>query len=204
MPDADQSSHFVRAVSEQRERLAEGVLQSLYLVGRYGQLGLTQETAAVYRELPAADYRAYFAAEGLPRSCAVVRTNHLLCVFREGPGRHMSRALQLGRAIDVWRKILPGLERVTADDAAWCRTVRRVERAYLQATAQPDRLGRSWVFGSLLADLPGVAEARRAMSLLAIDEYAEPGVRACRADILRSWRQHRAEVEGRLRPLPAR
>ena len=191
----------VRRLAGQDDRLPEGILQGMYLVAKYGDLRLAPETEALYRELGAADYTRFFAAEGLPPGRAAVRTNYLLSVFREDAGRDPARALELGRSVGLWGKVLPGMERVSRDEARWRRTVARVDRAYRQASAQPGRLGRAWVFGALLAELPSEAAARRALSRLSLPQSATPGARATRAEILAAYRQHRAEADGALAPL---
>ena len=186
--------------ARQRGRLPEGILQALYLVGKEPGLELARDTARLYRRLDAADYRQFFAAGGLGEGRARVRANYLMSAFRTDPGRAVDRVLELGRTVGLWQKALPGMEQVVADPVRWRRTVDRVTVAHRRASAS-GRGGREWVFGALLAELPDEAAARRAISTLRLPERPTPGAPASRAGILAAYRQHRAERDGRLRPV---
>jgi len=187
----------------EHDRLAEGILCSLDLVGRHPDLHLAAETAAAYRSLDADALRRFFSGCDLPAGRESARAMHLLTVFRGAPGRNVTRVLELGRSLGLWGKVLPGMDEVTDDEAAWCRTVERVRTAYREACTHPGRLSREWVFGALLAELPDEDAARRALGHLALPD--EPEALSCgsRAAILASYRQHRAEANQEIRRLPS-
>lgn len=136
--------------------------------------------------MPAEELVGFLAGDGPGSDLARVRTGYLLSAFRTDAGRDPRSTLEVGRQVELWSKVLPGMDAVTSSPARWRRTVARVGAAYDRARqpgAAPERTTREWVFGALLSELATPAAADRALTHLSLlpDQ---------RARILRSYDHH--------------
>ena len=176
----------VNPISTARARLPEGLFHGMYLIGKRAGFRFHRGTAKVYREMPAEELVRFLAGDGPGSDLARVRTGYLLSAFRTDAGRDPRSTLEVGREVELWGKVLPGMDAVTSNAARWHRTVARVDAAYRSARqpgAAPERTTREWVFGALLSELATPAAAGRAITHLSLEPEQ-------RARILRSYDHH--------------